>query len=504
MKNNTTPIIIGQEGVIYLVTSYQDEDIFIPSDLENFNFTGNFSDSKTNRLYESTCHLWKPKDKILRLICELKDNLENSSPIYLNKINFIYGNYNITINSTINGIKIKQLNEPLSFLYSDIQINEIDNSKDTYELSFKQIYYDNKPLYIYKNDISMIKLNNCHSEAKVLKCNINKGEILEILSYNNESYKLVEKLDSEGKYEFISVLDIKFSYIIEQKEVKIKIGELLTKAVAKNEFIAYKTNVENISRLTSDYFRINTDKNENMECLFKKSDNQKNLLLLCNAKENGTNHLGTVYGITIDNINILNKFVIETSSNNETFNVSDIGTKISSLNPLLLNFTENDSYKIRYETESPKLLKGIKLNEYSSELDCKDNKWYKECTVNKTHFTKSDYYYTYHINHLGSNTISYEAPAIQVIVKEIQPTPTDKSDNDGSDIGLIVGLTVGFGIIILGLIAFLAWYYLKYKSKNKKDDQDGVIVGDDKDIPISSQIKEEILQSEANENRINI
>ena len=71
-----------------------------------------------------------------------------------------------------------------------------------------------------------------------------------------------------------------------------------------------------------------------MNCLFKKSQNQNNLLLLCNATEDGTNQLGTIYGITIDNINILNKFVIENSCNNETFNVSDTGTKISSLKPL--------------------------------------------------------------------------------------------------------------------------------------------------------------------------
>ena len=53
--------------------------------------------------------------------------------------------------------------------------------------------------------------------------------------------------------------------------------------------------------------------------------------------------------------------------------------------------------------------------------------------MNKTHFTKSGYYYTLHSNHKGTKTISYEAPMINVIVEEPNPSPNPEPEDNAQN-----------------------------------------------------------------------
>ena len=45
--------------------------------------------------------------------------------------------------------------------------------------------------------------------------------------------------------------------------------------VEKNSYIIFETNITNISKISTDYFKIETNKNEINNCLFKKTNNQK-------------------------------------------------------------------------------------------------------------------------------------------------------------------------------------------------------------------------------------
>ena len=160
-----------------------------------------------------------------------------------------------------------------------------------------------------------------------------------------------------------------------------------------------------------------------------------------------------------------------------------------------MNFTEKDNYTIIYETEYPEKLDGIKLNNLSLfDLECTDKPWYKECIVNKTHFIKSGYYYTLHSNHKGTKTVSYETSMINVILKEETPTP---KPSDDTNYGLIIGISIAAVIIII-LIALVIWKYLKHK-KNKGEDSKKEKLVSVNDIMVSSQVKEGINQSVANE-----
>ena len=509
-KYNENIIKIGQKGVLYFVTDYNDkENIFD----EQIPFKGEFTDSIENKKYDTDCILWKPKDENMRIICQLKENMAREEQnIYMIKTSFIYKEeYNITINYKAVNIKVKQLKSEISFLYYSNQEINIKDNEDKYELIFKKYKYDNRPLYLYKNDIRSVLLDNCKSQNNEVTCNLEKDKLLEILAYSGENYSLAEKLENEGLYIFNSVLNISFNYNIVQKDINIKIGNLLTPYKKKNEYIAYKAtannNITNI--LTTDYFELGTEKNTKMKCIFKKSFNQNELFLLCNALNDGKNSLGKIGPILFNNINIFYKFSIEQTENNEEFEVSsNEGTKITSLSPLTLNFKEKESYSIIYETEYPERLNGIKLNINSPfELNCTNKPWFKECIVNKDHFTKSGYYYTFHSNHKGSKTISYEAPLINVINQEqLEP----EKDND-TNYGLIIGFSVA-GVIIICLVIFLVWYYLKNKKGDKKDIGEDVDKGNlDKDeekgllndMITSKGVNEEIRQSEANEYRIN-
>ena len=133
------------------------------------------------------------------------------------------------------------------------------------------------------------------------------------------------------------------------------------------------------------------------------------------------------------------------------------------------------------ETKYPDKLNGIKLNIDSKyELECENKKWYKECIVNKTHFSKNGNYYTYHSNYKGSKTISYEAPLIKVIYSEEEE---DEGEDDDKNYGIIIGLSVAGGIIILGVIAFFVYRYLRKRNINENEDNKN----EDKSIPLTSQ-----------------
>ena len=94
---------------------------------------------------------------------------------------------------------------------------------------------------------------------------------------------------------------------------------------------------------------------------------------------------------------------------------------------------------------------------------------------------------------------------IKVIIEEEKANPTseppesDKDDDDGKDnhLGLIIGLSVGIGTIVILIIIFLVWHYLKRKIASEKDNRE-------LEVPISYQLKEIVKESEAKEDNNNV
>ena len=497
---------MGKDNIIYLVTQYIDKlNIFNTSTSFNLKFSNN----KNDKIIDSVCKVWNPINDFIRLICKLNERFENEEQIiYLNEDKFIYNNYKIMFYNNAKNIIVKQVNSEIAFLYSLEQKIIIDDNIDSYTLNFIKEIYNNEQLILCADKNKRIALN-CNDETEEIKCNINKDDIFQILSYNEEKFFISQIVDKLGILPINSISDIIINYPkVNQTELRIYTLNLLTTNVDKNSFIAYETNIINKKRITTNFFYIErSSSNDKLKCQLKAI--QEKLLLLCLANTPGTYSLYNFTTLYLYNSNILYSFVIYGSQNKAYYTVSNNeGPVIYSVYPEEIDFKEQDSFVIRYETDYPEKLNGIKLNNDSKfELECFNRIGIKECYVNETHFMESGDYYTYYQNSFGIKSISYETPKIKVILKgehepeeeetekeserekkeekeeedekderEEEESKTGPSDSDSDTtqpsklskaalIGIIIGSVVG-GLVIIGLIIFLVFKFKKNKLEN--------------------------------------
>jgi hypothetical protein len=98
-------------------------------------------------------------------------------------------------------VKFK-LNEDYSipFIYADEQKIKIEEDKEFYELKFNIRRYNDELLYLFSNDDYII-LDKCSNYGNYLICQIDKEEIEEPLSFNEQVfdlYSIYEDLDLYG------------------------------------------------------------------------------------------------------------------------------------------------------------------------------------------------------------------------------------------------------------------------------------------------------------------
>ena len=493
-EDNQDIIKLGKNGILYLVTNYNGNVKLFEKQIK---FTLVFSDSNETE-YQGDCEFWKPKDENVRIFCQMKNDFNLGEQIINFKtISIIQRIYNISIYCYATNIRIKQLDSSVSFLYNDKQ--EIDLNKDspTPYIKLKKKFYDKHSLYLYQNNLRYIKLN-CNENTNEITCDIPKDKLLNILSFDQEKYGISEKINTDGMYKIPSVLDITVKYKSTKENINLKIEKLLTPNLAKNEFITYKTNIKkNFPFVFTNTFILETNKNENMNCLFKNST-KDNLLLLCEAKNEGKSSLGKISQTTINNVNIFYNFIIEETENNEEYEISGEGAIITSVDPKEMDFTKANWYIITYETIHPENLDSIWLNkDSSSKLVCTDHIWYKECNVTKEHFGKleTNYYYTYHSNKGNKKIISYEVDPIYVILEKQNP-PSEDDDDDESNAGAIAGGIIG-GVVLLALIILLIWYFYKRKSKLENGGLSGTT-----EVPLVSNMSDIAKNSGDNDNEV--
>ena len=166
----------------------------------------------------------------------------------------------------------------------------------------------------------------------------------------------------------------------------------------------------------------NRDYEANFKCSFRKYENTP-LLIVCWTRD-GTFWLKEIKNETIlDDVNIKYNFRIQPVNNTKKI-ISDKEQKSSfifCLYPEILDFTKEDILTVDYIVGKRDLLTGITFNEDADDLICETIDYAnKRCIVPKSHFNgkKSGYYFTKHSNHLNRKSVSYEAPAIKVILTE--------------------------------------------------------------------------------------
>ena len=487
--DNNNILYTGTNNILHFVTNYKGpiSNILTNSDSTKLSFNTTFSNDKNDKVIDGTCELWQPENENVRLVCKLSDTFDyEEQNIYLNEYSFNYYNNKLIFYTDSKNITVRQLSTNIANLYSDKQEININDQTDTYELKFKKGSYSNEQLVLYKNKYQNINLE-CSDKITEIICNIKRDNIIKILSFSGEKFYVSQLINSEGMFPLNSISDITIiSNNIQKNVINLEITKLLTPYVDMNTYIVYETNIKDIPQITTNYFSISSNKNNVANCIFKKSNENKNnnLLLLCIAQNSGEYSLGKINEITLDDINVLYNFKIAETNNNENFTVSDYkGTIIYSVYPKEIDFNKQDLFIISYEIDYPERVTGIKLNYTSKELECENKNRIKECKVTQAHFTKNGDYNTYIDNSFGYVLIAYEIPTIKVTLKEGSDSDSDSdfipdsdeipdyesdsstnSDSDSNDsyAGIIVGCIFGF-LILMGIVIFLFW---RYKRKN--------------------------------------
>ena len=457
--------IIGQNGAISFLTYYNATNLNISNELtieKDTAFKATFSSYDKN--YTADCFFWKPEDSDMIMICKFNENI-TSEYITLNKYSFEYNNQTIVIVSDGN-LRIIQSNSSVAFLYSNEQYIEIKENAD-YNIKFKKVSYNKEPLILYHDDKNIIL--DCREETNEIICPIKSEKISEILTYSGEEFRLSQLTNSEGilEFDFVSNIII-INDNIKKQLININIIKLLTPMVDINSYIVYETDITDIPKISTDSFNIVPNRNDDIDCFFKKNNNKDKLLLLCAPDSDGNFTLGKIKDNYIDDINILYDFNIIATQNNEICVVSSTeGPKLSSVYPESLDFRSNDQLIINYLVEYPEKLQGIKLNNDSSfELECQNKGKIKECTVPKSHFTSNGDYYTYYTNTEGFKSISYEISKIHVILED---------DESKSYVGIIIGSVIG-GLVLIVIIAFLVWRLCKKKNDTPEEKKEVILL----------------------------
>ena len=479
---------VGKKGSVGILTEFYDEkNIFDKTDIEEKTiFNAEILDTNQKN-YTIDCRLWKAEGINLVIFCNFDENIpQGEYSIYLNNTKINYKDNEFTIYSYTD-LTLKKVDKNKANLYSDKQVINVEDGKDSYDLKFKINSYNQEKLFFMK-EIIFTYLDKCKVESNELICPISKSRLEEIMSTNEEEFWILY-LDSDyniNKLPFI--LQIKVNYKnIKQNDIYVGITKLLVNCAEHDTFIAYETNVTDISKVftSTESFSMKFG-GEDRECAFRKYEENPLLMVCWGPKENS--HLDEIVEEKVLNeINIKYNFRIQPVNNTEMIDSDRTisGSFIDIVNPEVLDFSSQDSLTIEYYLENANSLNGMTFNENAPDLECEDiNKGFKKCTVPKSHFKglESGYYFIKHQNHLNGKSISYEAPPVKVILSDSGSDPNSNSNpnsNDGSNSSttLIIVLSVVGGIILILLILFLIIHFRKKNSSSNIDTENANDIG---------------------------
>ena len=425
---------IGYQGILNFVLDHNDNEtnIFNASDIEektSFETTIVIDNNTTNSI-DVTCKLWKPIDEKLNMYCKLNNNLTYGEHSFnLSSSSFYYNDKKFDIIQNAKSLNLFQLNETLPFLYSSKQILNIDEKTETCELILKIGEYNNEPLFMQEGDSGLIALNECTVEGKELICKIKKDTIEEFATNNGQKFDIYYfMLDNKDiilfNFNDYTIYDIYINYTLDKTDIYVEITKLLENNIDFGNYIAYETNVSNISNVdTKKFFTLKLSTGNNIECLLKKTE-EISLVMICLISKGGEFSLGEIENQTIvENTNIKYNFIIQPINNTEKCIISGDGGIMLFAIQKVLDFTLYDSIIIDLAIIPSFNSKGIKLNPEGNDLECTDIKeFYKRCTVSISHFNNktSGYYYTHHDNHLNKSIIFYESSPFKVILPKIE------------------------------------------------------------------------------------
>ena len=306
-------------------------------------------------------------------------------------------------------------------LYSDKQTITVTNDKYIYELKFKISSYNQEPIFL--NFIAL----DCYQINNELICYIKKSQLESILIKDETqlSVSYISYIYHSRKFPLIPSVDAIYNF--EKTDVYVGITKLVESVTETNTFIAYETNVTDITNVIVDFEAFKLDfaysgGSYKSDCFLRKYENNP-LLIICWADFTSTSWLKEITKeIIFDDINAKYTFRIQPVKNEEKiYYKGGSGSFIFYMYPEIFDFRNSDSLIVEYEMRNPNSLTGISFNEIASDLSCQTvGIEIKRCTVPKSHFEgkETGYYFTKHSNHLNGKSFSYEAPPVKVILDD--------------------------------------------------------------------------------------
>ena len=452
----------GRKGVIaFLTNSSETVDIFDESDIEKQNFDSKFIIKDDTLKPDVKCSLWKPKEKCIYILCNLQQELapgeihlklEDHILHYKDKMIKIYSEKYFKI------VFMPTSSPP--FLYADKQKIDLNEEKDAYELKFKiKLFNEGDSLNLIdstSNKYNFINIrNDCEIKENELICKINKTNFEGYLTSNEEKFEVRSFGESYGTYPHHLVFDIIIKYNINKENIGVKITKLLNGIVNHKTMASYETNVTNISPCATKMFELNFKLDndtytEKAKCFFKKYQDDKPLILLCQlnfAKSGNFTLSSTEQETRLEDINLKYNFIINPVENKEKIDYntdSNIGGIISSIYPNILDFTKKDSYKVVFGGEYISNLKGLVIEPSLKELECTFNTYDIDCTIPKSYFKdqKNGYYYAYQTNHALGKSPCYDAEPIKVVLPDDSKSSAEKLNIYGYIFTLLMAITL--------------------------------------------------------------
>ena len=286
--------LIGPKGTFALMSETNSPILsYLLEGNESEKFEVNFRNNE-GVIYTWLCSLWIPEKMNVLIKCQIDENASKGSSLLftLEKGRVKFGEINIKISSADDyyfELDMKEFNVP--FIYSEPQIIDLDENKDSYILRFKADSFLKEKLAIVEKgskspfaEFDDLVINN-----NELICEISRKKIEEILKNKFELSLIFFNEGSPFLLDLNSIIKVK--YTKPKQEVIIMMTKYSNEFPENDGLITFNTTITKIEPLTTDSFNIEISPsrdNNYTKCFLKKYDDiKKPLLLLCeNTKDN--------------------------------------------------------------------------------------------------------------------------------------------------------------------------------------------------------------------------
>ena len=403
-------------------TDFQDDNnIFDPTDIEentkfNIYFSNNTS-SENSTMYTIFGRLWKDEQNKIYVFCAMEENIEKEVEYFkfIHHLSVIYKDLELSLKFNVEPLELMKKEGNVPFLYSTSQEKIITDQKKI-ELEFKYDSYDEQPLFLVYNEMTIFNLENCQiGESKILKCEITK-ENLDIFANKENSFKLSFFKNEIGFNYLPFVRPMNIIYPETKKEdIYFKIVKVVNNDIEDGSFVTFETNVTKLDKIKTLPFELNLPQNWQTNCVFIKHDKSSPLYLSCQYQDKTNRDLEEIEGFNKTDLHHKYNFILGTQQLGVS--IKSTGTENSGIGyvyPDTLDFTKKDSFELAIDSN----IKNVRLYKEGEDLECNGGELYKICNVTKSYFKnkKSGYYIFHHKINENLIVANYESFGVNVIL----------------------------------------------------------------------------------------